>query len=336
MNKQNNQRIGVLVVNLGTPSEPTAGAVFKYLAQFLSDKRVIDLPAIAWRTLLYGLILPLRSPKVAKLYQQIWTEHGSPLRYYNEAITEKLATSFQLSNPDQILCLSAMSYGQPSIAKALAEFERQQIKKIVVLPLFPQYSATTTAVVYDQIAAVLTKTRYLPEIRMVMDYCDKSEYITALADNVRASRAQSGNPASQLLLMSFHGMPQRYVDAGDPYQAQCQRTAEALATELGLNADQWKISYQSRFGKAQWLTPYTDSVLRNLPDAGVNNIDIICPAFAVDCLETLEETAVENKEIYQHAGGQGYTYVPALNDQENHVAILKQLIDQQMLGWPLK
>jgi len=333
VSKQSNQKIGVLVVNLGTPSQPTAGAVFKYLAQFLSDKRVIDLPAIPWRTLLYGVILPLRSPKVAKLYQQIWTKQGSPLRYYNDAITEKLAASYQLSNPEQIVCLSAMSYGQPSISKALAEFERQQIKKIVVLPLFPQYSATTTAVVYDQIAAVLTKTRYLPEVRMVMDYCDKPEYIAALADSVRLNRSQSQTAASELLLMSFHGMPQRYVDAGDPYQAQCQRTAQALASELGLAPEQWAISYQSRFGKAQWLSPYTDQVLRDLPASGTKNIDIICPAFAVDCLETLEEIAVENKEIFEQAGGQSYTYVPALNDQQNHIKVLKQLLDQQMLGW---
>jgi ferrochelatase len=329
---QNCQSIGVLIVNLGTPSEPTPGAVYKYLAEFLSDKRVIDLPALPWRTLLYGLILPLRSPKVAKLYQQIWTEHGSPLRYYNDAITLKLNQSYQLEKSTKIVCISAMSYGEPSIASGLAEFERQGIKKIVVMPLFPQYSATTTAVVYDQIAAVMTKTRYLPEIRMVMDYCDHPLYIEALASSVIESRKNHAD-TTQLLVMSFHGMPQRYVDAGDPYQQQCQRTAEALAAKLGLSEQQWTISYQSRFGKAQWLTPYTDKVLTGLPATGMENIDIICPAFSVDCLETLEEIAVENKDIFKLAGGKSYNYVPALNDQDNHIAVLKQLIDQQLTGW---
>lgn len=329
----NNNNIGVLVVNLGTPSAPTTTAVYRYLAQFLSDKRVIDLPGFAWKTLLYGMILPLRSPKVAKLYQQIWTEQGSPLRYFNDSIAAKLNNSYKADSRANILCKSVMSYGEPSIKSAMADFERQGIKKIVVLPLFPQYSATTTAVVYDQIAAILTKTRYLPEIRMVMDYCDNPAYIAALAQSVRRSRDAHKNPGSELLVMSFHGMPQRYVDAGDPYQVQCQRTANALATELGLNDDQWKVCYQSRFGKAQWLTPYTDKKLEQLPQQGVKNVDIICPAFSVDCLETLEEIAEENKEIFKQAGGHNYTYVPALNDRDDHVAMFKQLIDQQLGGW---
>lgn len=333
MNHLNNQDIGVLIVNLGTPSEPTPVAVYKYLAQFLSDKRVIDLPAIAWKTLLYGIILPLRSPKVAKLYQKIWTEQGSPLRYFNDSITDKLNQFYAGTASANIICHSAMSYGEPSIKNAMADFERQGIKKIVVLPLFPQYSATTTAVVYDQLAAILTQTRYLPEIRMVMDYCDNPQYIEALANSVKRSRAHAGAKSAPLLVMSFHGMPQRYVDAGDPYQAQCQRTAKALAQKLELSDQQWQICYQSRFGKAQWLTPYTDHTLSNLPAQGIKDIDIICPAFSVDCLETLEETAQENQLLFKASGGENYRYIAALNDQDDHVAMLKQLIDQQISGW---
>jgi len=215
----------------------------------------------------------------------------------------------------------------------MSEFERRGIKKIVVLPLFPQYSATTTAVVYDQLAAILTKTRYLPEIRMVMDYCDYPEYIEALANSVRHSRATAHGDSSQLLVMSFHGMPQRYVDAGDPYQQQCQRTAKALAHKLGLDDQQWQLTYQSRFGKAQWLTPYTDDVLAELPAQGIKDIDIICPAFSVDCLETLEEISLASKQVYTQAGGSSYRYIPALNDHDDHVMMLKKLIDQQVTDW---
>ncbi|NRA83367.1 MAG: ferrochelatase [Gammaproteobacteria bacterium] len=327
-----NNDIGVLIVNLGTPSEPTAGAVYKYLAQFLSDKRVIDLPSIAWKTLLYGMILPLRSPKVAKLYQQIWTVQGSPLRFYNESIANKLDSCLSTDN-QRYICKSAMSYGEPSLDNALLEFEQLNIKKIIVVPLYPQYSATTTAVVYDQIAARFTKTRYLPELRMVMDYCDNEKYIEALANSVTKSRSEEQGVSSQLLVMSFHGMPQRYVDAGDPYQLQCQRTATALANKLGLSEQQWTICYQSRFGKAQWLTPYTDLVLKGLPQQDIKHIDVVCPAFSVDCLETLEEIAQENHQYFNQQGGEGYRYIPALNDSDDHIAMLMALIEQQSLGW---
>ena len=326
-----NNDVGVLVVNLGTPSEPTTGAVFRYLGEFLSDKRVIDLPSFAWKTLLYGLILPLRSPKVAKLYQQVWTAEGSPLRVYNEAIAQQLNQRYSEEPRANILVRSAMSYGEPSLRAAMQEFETLGIKKIVVLPLYPQYSATTTAVVYDQIAKILMKTRYLPEVRMVMDYCDNPQYIQALANSVHASRAKHSE--SQLLVMSFHGMPQRYVDAGDHYQEQCLRTAQALAKNLKLTPEQWTISYQSRFGKATWLSPYTNVVLGDLPVNGIKNIDIICPAFSVDCLETLEEISEENRGIFQQAGGVNYHYIPALNDHSDHILMLKQLIDQQMVSW---
>ncbi len=325
---EQSKKIGVIVANLGTPAEPTTGAVYKYLAQFLSDKRVIDLPSILWKPLLYGVILPLRSPKVAKLYQEIWTENGSPLRHYTQSLCDKLNKEYGPAG--NVECISAMSYGEPHISRALAHFNQTGVKDIVVLPLYPQYSATTTAVICDQLSVSFAKTRHIPQVRTVMDYCDHPQYIQSLANSVTAQWAKTGQ--SDKLVMSFHGMPQRYVDAGDPYQAQCERTAKALATKLGLSDEQWLITYQSRFGKAQWLTPYTDVTLEKLAQSGVASVDIICPAFAVDCLETIEEIEQENKEVFIGAGGQSYQYIKALNDNADHVATLKALIDQQISG----
>jgi len=325
---QPSKTIGVIVANLGTPAQPTPSAVYKYLAQFLSDKRVIDLPGILWKPLLYGVILPLRSPKVAKLYQAIWTENGSPLRFYTQSITDKLNQAY--GEGSVVECVSAMSYGEPHISRALAEFDKKGIKDIVVLPLYPQYSATTTAVICDQLSASLAKTRHIPQVRTVMQYCDEPSYIQALADSVKDKWQQQGQ--SNKLVISFHGMPQRYVDAGDPYQLQCQRTAKALAVALGLSDQQWIVSYQSRFGKAQWLTPYTDVTLAQLAADGIKSIDIICPAFAVDCLETIEEIEQENKEVFINAGGETYHYIPALNDRDAHIMSLKRLIDKQLSG----
>jgi len=324
------KKIGVIVANLGTPAQPTTGAVYKYLAQFLSDKRVIDLPSILWKPLLYGVILPLRSPKVAKLYREIWTSKGSPLRHYNQSICDKLNIAYAADSQVDIECISAMSYGEPHISRALAQFERQGIKDIVVLPLYPQYSATTTAVICDQLGATFAKTRHIPQVRTVMDYCDDPQYIAALASSVRQQWAKTGQ--SNKLVMSFHGMPQRYVDAGDPYQSQCQRTANALADALGLTEQQWMVTYQSRFGKAQWLTPYTDLTLAELASNGVESVDIICPAFSVDCLETIEEIEQENKQVFVQAGGKHYHYIAALNDSDDHVLTLKALIDRQLFG----
>lgn len=325
---EQSKKIGVIIANLGTPSEPTPGAVYKYLAQFLSDKRVIDLPSIVWKPLLYGVILPLRSPKVAKLYQEIWTDNGSPLRYYTQSLSDKLNQAYGAES--NIECVSAMSYGEPHISGALERFNQAGIKDIVVLPLYPQYSATTTAVICDQLSESFAKTRHIPQVRTVMEYCDKPQYIEALANSVTKQWANTGQ--KEKLVMSFHGMPQRYVDAGDPYQAHCERTANALAAKLGLKKDQWLITYQSRFGKAQWLTPYTDKTLEKLAEEGVKSVDIICPAFAVDCLETIEEIEQENKEVFLSAGGESYQYIKALNDNVDHVNTLKGLIDHQIEG----
>lgn len=326
-----NKTIGVLVVNLGTPTNPTTGDVYRYLSQFLSDKRVIDLPSLLWSPLLHTVILPLRSPKVAKLYESIWMPEGSPLRVYNQSICDKIQPRLNADSDIEIKVLSAMSYGEPSMVDALAELENQGIKHIVVMPMYPQYSATTTAVVYDQLANTLTRRRHLPEVRMVMDYYDDPLYISGLANGVREHWKQHGQ--ANLLLMSFHGMPQRYVDAGDPYQQHCEVTASLLAKELGLDDNQWQISYQSRFGKAKWLTPYTDEVLEHLPKQGITSVDVICPAFAVDCLETLEEISEENKEVFLEAGGEQYHYVPALNDSDDQVVLVEKLVKEQLQSW---
>ena len=322
------KKIGVVIANLGTPAQPTTIAVYRYLAQFLSDKRVIDLPAIFWKPLLYGVILPLRSPKVAKLYQDIWTEKGSPLRYYTQSISDKLNQQFEHHQAADITCVSAMSYGKPSIDDEISKLLAQGIEDIVVLPLYPQYSATTTAVIFDQMSALFAKTRHIPQVRTIMQYCDNALFIDALSDSIRGHWQQHGQ--AEKLVLSFHGMPQRYVDAGDPYQKQCQRTAHAVVKQLGLDDDQWLITYQSRFGKAQWLTPYTDLALKDLAINGTRSVDIICPAFAVDCLETIEEIEQENRDIFLAAGGGKYKYIKALNDSDQHITALKSLIEQQL------
>ena len=329
--RETNNKIGVLVVNLGTPSEPTTGAVYRYLSQFLSDQRVIDLPRLLWSPLLHTVILPIRSPKVAKLYQSIWMPGGSPLRVYNQSICDKLTPLLNEHQDQEVVVLSAMSYGEPSMSDALAQLEEMNVGRIIVMPLYPQYSATTTAVVYDQLAAEMMYRRWIPEVRMVMDYHVEPAYIEALAKSVRAHWQQHGQ--SKCLLMSFHGMPQRYVDAGDPYQMHCEKTARALATTLGLSDDQWQLSYQSRFGKAEWLKPYTDGVLEGMPGKGIDSVDVICPAFSVDCLETLEEIAEENKEVFIEAGGKEYRYIAALNDNEDQIALLSGLINREVAGW---
>ncbi|NRA62225.1 MAG: ferrochelatase [Psychrobium sp.] len=322
------KKIGVVIANLGTPAKPTTIAVYRYLAQFLSDKRVIDLPAIFWKPLLYGVILPLRSPKVAKLYQDIWTGKGSPLRYLTQSISDKLNVQFEHYQGANITCVSAMSYGKPSIDDEISKLLGQGIEDIVVLPLYPQYSATTTAVVLDKMSALFAKTRHIPQVRTIMQYCDNELFIDALTDSIRTHWQQYGQ--AEKLVLSFHGMPQRYVDAGDPYQKQCQRTAHAVVKQLGLNDDQWLITYQSRFGKAQWLTPYTDLTLKDLASNGTQSVDIICPAFAVDCLETIEEIEQQNRDVFIGAGGRKYNYIKALNDSDQHIAALKSLIEQQL------
>lgn len=313
------QKIGILLTNLGTPSAPTAQAVSKYLRQFLSDPRVIDLPRWKWLPILNGLILPKRSKWVAKNYQSIWTEQGSPLL----AIGRQQQILLQQYLQQQGLNIQvelAMTYGEPSMDQAVANLIQQRVKQLIVLPLYPQYSSTTTASVFDAFAKALTAHRYIPTFDFIHSYHLAPAYIQALCDSVKSLKEQD------LLLFSFHGIPVRYEQEGDFYRQQCLETAQAVATKLGLTDNQWQVTFQSRFGKEQWLQPYTDEFLQQAPQQGIKHIQVICAGFATDCLETLEEIAVENRDIFLNAGGENYHYIPALNQTDRHIKLLAELV----------
>lgn len=316
-----NAKRGVLLTNLGTPQAPVPAAVRRYLREFLSDARVVEFkPRWLWKLLLNAVILPGRAKRSAALYAKIWQPEGSPL-WLN---TDALAKALQVVLGKDYVVAVGMRYGQPSIAKALQQLHAVQVEKITILPLYPQYSATTTATTFDAVAKVFGSCRELPELRFINQYYDHPAYIEALAASVQAYWSAHGQP--DLLLISFHGLPQAYVDQGDPYQQQCIATAKLLAKTLGLADQAWQWSFQSRFGPKQWLQPYTDQVLAGLPQKGINKVQVICPGFAVDCLETLEEIAVTGKSIFLKAGGQHFGYIPCLNDREDHVRLSSLLV----------
>lgn len=320
--------IAVVLVNLGTPAAPTPAAVRRYLREFLWDRRVVEVPRLAWWLILNLFILPLRPKRVARLYASIWTTNGSPLR----ALTEALATRVQAAVGDpRVRVHAAMTYGEPALSKLLRQLEEQGINRVLVVPLYPQYSASTSGAVYDIVARYLLASRRAPDLRLVRDYCDRPAFLQAVADSVRAWRAQHGG--ADRLLFSFHGIPREYADKGDPYPQCCAATAQGVAAQLGLGGDGWEMAYQSRFGRQEWLRPYTDERLAAMPAEGVQSVQVVCPGFAVDCLETLEEIAVENRERFLHAGGRQYAYIPALNDSAAHAAVLADLVKEHVAGW---
>lgn len=303
----------LLLVNLGTPEAPTARAVRRYLAEFLHDHRVVQLTRWLWCPLLHFVILPLRGPKVARKYAQIWMEGGSPLAVH----TQRLATAVQQRLP-QWRVAHAMRYGQPSVASAIDAFRRDGVQRVVVLPLYPQYSTTTTASVADALA----KAGAGLDIRMIDEYATDPAWVAAVADSIRAHRAAHGT--GKHLLFSFHGLPQRLADQGDPYPQQCQDSAHAIAATLGLSADEWSLSYQSRFGRERWLQPATRDALDEFAARGIDTVDVACPGFAVDCLETLEEVAMMLAERFAQRGG-NLRYIPCLNDAPSHADALVAL-----------
>ncbi|HBR4107526.1 ferrochelatase [Klebsiella pneumoniae] len=311
-------KTGILLANLGTPDAPTPGAVKRYLRQFLSDKRVVDTSRLLWWPLLRGVILPIRSPRVAKLYQSVWMEEGSPLMVYSRRQQQALATRL----PDTSVALG-MSYGSPSLASAVDDLLAQGVEHIVVLPLYPQYSCSTVAAVWDELARILAKKRAIPGISFIRDYAEHPDYIHALAASVRASFAVHGEP--DLLLLSYHGIPQRYANQGDDYPQRCRDTTRELVSALGLPPERVMMTFQSRFGREPWLTPYTDETLKMLGEKGTKHIQVLCPGFAADCLETLEEIAVQNREIFLEAGGKQYEYIPALNADAAHIEMMVNL-----------
>ncbi len=299
-------RTGILLVNLGTPDAPTAAAVRRYLGEFLADPRVVEIPRPLWLTILYLLILPRRSPRVARNYQAIWTERGSPLRFHTEDQAAALGALTGLPT------VAAFRYGQPSLQAGLQSLRDQGATKIIVLPMYPQNSATTTATIFDKIAQIYRPERNLPDLSFVSSYPTHPLYIEALAQSIRDYWDQHGR--SDKLLLSFHGLPARNVALGDPYQAQCEQTGAALAEALGLQPDEWVQTYQSRFGPARWLEPYTEPTLESLAGQGVRTVDVVCPGFLADCLETLEEIAIGASKTFRDAGGENLRYIPALNN----------------------
>lgn len=311
---------GVLLVNLGTPDAPTAPAVRRYLKQFLSDRRVVDAPRWLWWPLLNFGILPVRSPRVAKLYASVWTDEGSPLLVFSKRQRDALAQ--RLDIPVAL----GMSYGNPSLKSALDNLMAQGINRLIVLPLYPQFSCSTVASVWDGITAVFAGYRSLPSVNFIRDYADHPAYIAALKASVERSFAQHGKP--DLLLASFHGIPQRFADEGDDYPTRCYQTFDALKASLGLSNTEAMLTFQSRFGREPWLTPYTDETMQGLPAKGVKHVQVMSPGFASDCLETLEEINEQNREFFLHAGGTRFEYIPALNDDEAHITMMMELVNE--------
>ncbi|NII12152.1 ferrochelatase [Oleiagrimonas sp. C23AA] len=322
----------VLLVNLGTPSAPTAKAVRPYLAEFLGDQRVIEYPRWLWQLILHGIILRVRPTRSAEAYAKIWTPQGSPLRVGSEALASSMQGAIARRRPGPIRVALAMRYGQPAVADTIAQLQREGVRRLLVLPLYPQYSATSTGSVIDAVADACKGLRWPPELRIINDYHADSAYIEALADSIRAHWQSQGR--GDKLLLSFHGIPERYVRAGDPYFCQCQATARLLRERLGLSENELVVSFQSRVGRERWLHPYTDETVRALAAQGVRKLDVACPGFAVDCLETLEEIAMQNREFFLEAGGESLSYISALNAQPDHVAALTELVLRHGQGWP--
>ena len=326
------EKLGVLLVNLGSPDAATASAVRRYLAEFLWDERVVDTPRWLWWLILHGVILRIRPPRSAKAYQKVWTEQGSPLIAISQQQTQAVKQALEKQFQSPILVELAMRYGNPSIKAGLQALREGGTQRLLVLPMYPQYSATTTASVFDEVTNVLQQWRWLPELRMINQYHDHQKYINALASSVRAHWDKNGR--GDKLLFSFHGIPQRYVDSGDPYFCHCHKTARLLKEALGLNDDNSQLVFQSRFGREPWLQPYCDKTLETLPAQGIKKVDIICPGFSADCLETLEEVDMENREIFLQAGGEQYRYIPALNATAEHIDALCEVITTHSSGWP--
>ena len=324
-------RTGVLLVNLGTPAAPTAAALRPYLKQFLSDPRVVEIPRLLWWPILNGIILTLRPAASAKKYASVWMEDGSPLKVHTERLTTLLAEQLRQAGHDEIDVDFAMRYGAPSIADRLQALRARGCTRILVLPLYPQYSASTTATVTDEVGRCLARMRNQPEVRFVRNFHDNPGYIQALASSVREHWAVHGEP--DRLVMSFHGVPRRSLELGDPYHCECHKTARLLVAALGIAPERALLTFQSRFGKAEWLQPYTQPTLEKLAAQGIGRVDVICPGFVADCLETLEEIAMECREAFLHHGGKAFHYIPCLNERQDWVESLTALTTDHLGVW---
>jgi len=322
---------GILITNLGTPDEATPSAVRHYLDEFLSDPRIVEANRLIWWFALHAVILRIRPKPVAKNYQKIWTDEGSPLLVISKKQKKLLQQAIEPHFKGKVKVELAMRYGNPSIKDALLRLKETGAQRLLVLPLYPQYSATTTASTFDAIADELKTWRWLPEFRMVQHYHDHDAYIQALANSITSFQEKNGQP--EKLLFSFHGLPQKYLDQGDPYFCECHKTARLVAEKLGLKQDQWILAFQSLFGREEWLKPYAKNTLINWAEEGIKNIQVVCPGFSADCLETLEEIQVENRDYFLNAGGEKFEYIPALNDEPEHIGMMGQIVKQHAADW---
>ena len=318
-----NKKTGILVTNLGSPDAPTPKALRVYLAEFLSDPRIVEIPRLIWLMILHGIILRVRPKKSAKAYESIWTENGSPLIHISQQQADKIAEKLKANNHNVEVEL-AMRYGNPSIEAGLEKLRDKGITRIIVFPLYPQYSSPTTGSTFDAIANVLKKWRWVPELHFINGYHTNPLYIESLANSIQEDLDKHGTP--QKIVFSYHGMPKQFLDHGDPYHCLCHQTTRLVVEKLGLDKDLVMTTFQSRFGKAEWLKPYTDATLESFPKEGIKDIAIISPAFSADCLETLEELEEENREIFEDAGGEKYRYIAALNDRDDHIDALYDVL----------
>lgn len=328
MSADSKAKVTIILANLGTPDAPTVPAVRKFLKQFLSDQRVIEIPKPIWQLILRLFILPFRPNRVAHAYEMVWG-NDSPMREILLRQVQAVQSHLIQAYPEfELNIVPAMTYGNPGVDAVLQQLSQDPQDHLILLPLFPQYSATSTAPLFDAIAKWIPQQRNLPGISLIRDYYQHPLFIQSLAQSVRDYQAVHGQP--EKLLMSFHGIPQPYADKGDPYADRSRKTAQLLAEQLGLREDQWAISFQSRFGKQEWVKPYTDALLEEWGKAGVQSVQVMSPAFSADCLETLEELELQNAELFKHAGGGSYSYIPALNSREDHLQLLNSLLQANL------
>ncbi len=325
-----NSKVGILLVNLGSPDDTTEEGLRRYLKEFLWDPRVVEVPRPIWWAALNFYILRIRPKKSAETYKKVWTPQGSPLIVITRKQTDAFSVLAKEKYGDNVVVDFAMRYGNPSIKDVLARFRDQKVRKLLVLPLYPQYCAATSASVMDAVFKELMSWRVMPEIRSVMQYHEMPEYINALAESIQEKWDEKGK--CERLLFSFHGIPKRYVDSGDPYYNECLATAAKVAEKLSL-ADNWYVTFQSRFGREEYLTPYTDKTLMEWGKAGVKSVEVICPGFSADCLETLEEIEEENREYFLESGGEKFEYIPALNYRDTHISLLGEIAKVNLGGW---
>ncbi|MGO2356056.1 MAG: ferrochelatase [Marinomonas foliarum] len=322
---------GVLMMNLGTPDGPQASDVRRYLREFLSDKRVVDVNPFIWQPILNLAILPFRSPKVAKVYQQVWMDEGSPLLVLSNRLKTNVKKALSDKAGHSVPVELAMTYGNPSVESAAKSLREQGVKNIVVIPMYPQFSATTTGAAYDRLMISLKKCPHWPSLQLLHDYADHPMYIKALANSVRDQWDKQGE--RRHLVLSYHGIPKRYVSNGDPYARRCEKTSQLVAEQLELGDHEWTHVYQSRFGREEWLKPYADATLKALPSMGIKKINVISPAFSIDCIETLEEVTLELGDEFKDNGGLAFDYIPALNDTLDQVALYVNLIEKNTQQW---